>query len=102
MAKTKCQPCITISTIWKLAKIHFKHFIEDVRAFNTVQEYSCKIHYAEDIAKTPLIPTKAAETIKNIRETAASKYNSDITERLFEIPEDVKNKITEQLIKETT
>ena len=102
MAKNKCQPCVTISTIWILAKIHFRHFIEDIQAFNTVQEYSCKIHYAEDISKTPLIPTKAAETIKKIRETAASKYNSDITERLFEIPEDVQNKINEQLIKENT
>jgi cell division ATPase FtsA len=102
MAKTKCQPCITISTIWKLAKIHFKHFIEDVRAFNTVQEYSCKIHYAEDISKIPLIPTKAAETIKNIRETAASKYNSEITEKIFAIPEDIQNKINEQILKETT
>jgi hypothetical protein len=99
MAKTKCQPCITISTIWKLAKIHFKHFIDDVRAFNTVQEYSCKIRYAEDIAKTPLIPTKAAETIKNIRETAASKYNT-INEDI-KIPKDVQNEIN-QIIKETT
>jgi hypothetical protein len=102
MAKNKCQPCVTISTIWKLAKIHFRHFIEDIRAFNEVQEYSCKIHYSEDISKTPLIPVREVETIKKIRETAASKYNSAITEQIFAIPEDIQNKINEQLIKENT
>jgi uncharacterized protein CbrC (UPF0167 family) len=102
MAKNKCQPCITISTIWKLAKIHFKHFMEDVRAFNIVQEYSCKIYYDENICKTALIPSREAEMIKKVRETAASKYNSTITEQIFAIPEDVQNKINEQLIEETT
>lgn len=102
MARSKCRTCVTISTIWKLSKIHFRHFIEDIRAFNEVQEYSCKIHYAEDISKIPLIPSREAEAIKKVRETAASKYNSEITEKIFAIPEDIQNKINEQLIKETT
>jgi len=100
MAKNKCRPCVTISTIWKLGKIHFRHFIEDIRAFNEVQEYSCKIHYYEDMTKVSLIPE--IETIKKVRETAASKYNSNITEQIFAIPEDNKNNINEQILKEAT
>jgi len=100
MARSKCRPCVTISTIWKLGKIHFKHFMEDIRAFNEVQEYSCKIHYSEDMTKVSLIPE--IEEIKKVREIAASKYNSTVTEQIFTIPEDIKNTINEQILKETT
>ena len=93
MAKTKCRPCITISTTWKLVKIHFRHFMEDLRAFNEVQEYSCKIHYSEDMSKVSLIPE--IEQIKKVRETAASKYNSTITEQIFALPEDVKQQLND-------
>lgn len=100
MARNKCRPCVTISTIWKLGKIHFRHFMEDIRAFNEVQEYSCKIHYSEDMTKVSLIPE--IEEIKKVRETAASKYNPNITEQIFTIPEDIQNTINEQILKETT
>lgn len=100
MARNKCRPCVTISTIWKLGKIHFRHFMEDIRAFNEVQEYSCKIHYTEDMTKVSLIPE--IEEIKKVREIAASKYDSAVTEQIFTIPEDIKNTINEQILKETT
>jgi hypothetical protein len=100
MARSKCRPCVTISTIWKLGKIHFRHFMEDIRAFNEVQEYSCKIHYSEDMTKVSLIPE--IEQIKKVREIAASKYDSTVTEQIFTIPEDIKNTINEQILKETT
>jgi hypothetical protein len=76
MARSKCQPCVTVSTIWKLGKIHFKHFMQDIKAFNEVKEYSCKIHYSEDISKTPLIPKGEVDVIRTIRETAATNYKS--------------------------
>jgi hypothetical protein len=100
MARSKCRPCVTISTIWKLGKIHFRHFMEDIRAFNEVQEYSCKIHYSEDMTKVSLIPE--IDVIKNVREIAASKYDSTINEQIFVIPENIKNTINEQILKETT
>jgi hypothetical protein len=100
MARSKCRPCVTVSTIWKLGKIHFRHFMEDIRAFNEVQEYSCKIHYSEDMTKVSLIPE--IEQIKKVREIAASKYDSTVTEQIFTIPEDIKNTINEQILKETT
>lgn len=93
MVKNKCRPCVTISTIWKLGKIHFRHFMADIRAFTEVQEYSCKIYYSEDMPS--LIPE--IEKIKKVRETAASKYNSNITEQIF-----VDNQFNEQILKETT
>jgi hypothetical protein len=99
MAKIKCRPCITISTIWKLVKIHFRHFIEDIRAFNEVQEYSCKIHYSDNISKTPLIPIREAEAIKKIRETAAHNYNSTVTEQIFAIPEPIQSEIENEIFK---
>lgn len=100
MTRSKCRPCITISTIWKLGKIHFRHFMEDLQAFNQVQEYSCKIHYSEDMSKVSLIPE--IEQIKKVRETAASKYDSNVTEQIFAIPEDVKEQLNNQIFKETT
>jgi hypothetical protein len=99
MTRSNCRPCITISTTWKLAKIHFRHFLEDIRAFNEVQEYSCKIHYSEDMSTVSLIPE--IEQIKNIRETAASKYDSNITDQIFLIPEDVREQLNNQILKET-
>ena len=100
MARNKCRPCVTISTIWKLGKIHFKHFMEDIRAFNEVQEYSCKIHYSEDMTKVSLIPE--IEEIKKVREIAASKYDSTVTDQIFAIPEDVKAQLNNQILKENT
>lgn len=100
MARNKCRPCVTISTIWKLGKIHFRHFMEDIRAFNEVQEYSCKIHFMEDMTKVSLIPE--IEEIKKVREIAASKYDSTVTEQIFTIPENIQNTINEQILKETT
>ena len=40
--------------------------------------------------------------VQKVRETAASKYNSNITEQIFAIPEDIQNNINEQILKETT
>jgi uncharacterized protein CbrC (UPF0167 family) len=100
MARSKCRLCVTISTIWKLGKIHFRHFMEDIRAFNEVQEYSCKIHYSEDMTKVSLIPK--IDEIKKVREIAASKYDSTVTDQIFAIPEDVKAQLNNQILKENT
>lgn len=88
MTKTKCRPCITISTIWKLAKIHFRHFMEDIRAFNEVQEYSCAIHYSEN----HVIPSTELKKITKIREIAAVNYKEPPK---VELPTEVQNKINE-------
>ena len=42
-----------------------------------------------------------ADRYKNIRETAASKYDSNITEQIFLIPEDVREQLNNQILKET-
>lgn len=100
MTKTKCRPCITISTIWKLAKIHFRHFMEDIRAFNEVQEYSCAIHYSEN----PVIPSTELKKITKIREIAAVNYKEppkvDLPEEALKILNDVdeKYKNEEQIV----
>lgn len=77
MTKRKCKPCITISTVWKLAKIHFKHFMQDIRAFNHVQEYSCEIHFSEEAKTASLIPSNKEKVIRDVRELAASNYNEN-------------------------
>ena len=95
MARSKCRPFVTISTIWKLGKIHFRHFMEDIRAFNEVQEYSYKIHYTENMTKVSLIPE--IEEIKKVREIAVNNYNPVTAE----IPKKVELEIN-QILKENT
>lgn len=90
MARSKCRPCITISTIWKIGKIHFRHFMEDIRAFSGVQEYSCKMYYSENSIISPEI-----QTVKKIREIAATNYDPIVAKN----PEEVEPNIN-QILKE--
>lgn len=61
--RNKCRPCVTISTILKLIKIHFKEFMKDLKSFNDVQKYSCDIHYDETWIKNNSLTPK--EIVKN-------------------------------------
>jgi hypothetical protein len=71
--KKDCKPCITISTIWKLTRLHYNNLLKDIRAFNTVQEYSCKIHYDETVLDKVL--NSGFKTLERIRKYAAENYS---------------------------
>ena len=51
--------------------------MQDVRAFNHVQEYSCEIHFSEEAKTASLIPLHKEKAINNVRELAATNYNEN-------------------------
>ena len=39
----QCKPCITIKTIFMLAKIHWKNFRKDVKQYSYVNKIACEL-----------------------------------------------------------
>lgn len=41
--KTQCKPCIHISMMWKLAKIHWRNYWADVNSHKNINMTACRI-----------------------------------------------------------
>ena len=39
----QCKPCITIKTIYCLAKIHWKNFRKDVKEWSRINQIACEL-----------------------------------------------------------
>lgn len=74
-----CKPCITISTIFHLIKLHYNNFKIDLQKYNNVKSLSCDL-FIGDPSKHVLMSKTELKKIKDIREKALENYKEQSVE----------------------
>lgn len=58
---TQCKPCIHISMMWKLVKIHWRNYWEDVNSYKNINMTACRI---DELPFTPIQPDPAVKRVR--------------------------------------
>ena len=69
-----CKPCIRFREIVRLAKTHFKAFLQDVRDTKRVNAYACEIETNKSL-RTPMFETSEVRNVRKVREQAMKRFN---------------------------
>lgn len=67
----QCKPCITIKTIYYLAKVHWKNFRKDVKEWSRINQIACEIPPAE----SNVVDKYVQYHVDAVRKLAQENYN---------------------------
>jgi hypothetical protein len=84
----ECRPSITISTIFKLAKHHFREFKNDVSDFNKISKISCDTKFKKE--SLSLVSPEVRKAVMSVQEIAAEKFDPDKASEFPDLDEDFK------------
>ena len=84
----QCKPCITIKTIYHLAKIHWNNFRKDVKEWSKINKIACEITPAE----SNVVDKYVQYHIDAVRKLAQENYDPESFSREMDYIKPEENK----------